>query len=98
LKTVHSRTSAASVHTILMLSLFDFKRCTENRLDFHAVSASAAAVITCGHRGQCVPVWVVALFIIKRLIKEAIETLSSPIAVVQETGQLVKSHCPSQIV
>jgi hypothetical protein len=40
----------------------------------------------------------VALFIIKRLIKEAIETLSSPIAVVQETGQLVKSHCPSQIV
>lgn len=60
--------------------------------------ASAAAVIICGQRGQCVPVWVVALFRTKRLIKEAIETQSSPIAVVQETGQLVSIHCPKQFV
>lgn len=60
--------------------------------------ASAVAVIICGHRGQCVPVWVVALLRIKRLVKEAIETPSSPIAMVQETGQLVSIHCPHQSV
>ena len=42
--------------------------------------------------------WVVALFRIKRLIKEAIETPSSPIAVLQEAGQLVSTHCPAWIV
>lgn len=50
------------------------------------ISASAAAVIICGGRGQSFPGRVVALFRIKRLIKEAIETPSAAIAVVQETG------------
>lgn len=59
--------------------------------------ASAVAVIICGQRGQCVPVWLVALFRIQRLIKEAIEALSSPIAALQETGQLVSTHCPSRL-
>lgn len=61
-------------------------------------NSSAADVIICGWRGQCAPGWVVALFRIKRLIKEAIETLSSPIAAVQETGLLVSIHCPDRIV
>ena len=63
-----------------------------------AVTDFSCSVVICGHRGQCVPVCVVALFRIERLIKEAIETPSSPIAVVQETGQLVSLHCLDEIV
>lgn len=59
--------------------------------------ASTAAVIICGHRGHRAPVWVLALFRIKRLIKEAIETLSSPITSAQETEQLVCIHCPARL-
>lgn len=40
----------------------------------------------------------VALFRMKRLIKEAIESLSSPIAVAQETGQSGSIHCLDPIV
>lgn len=58
---------------------------------------SPAAVMVCGYWGRCVPVWVLALFRIKRLIKEAIETPSSPIAAVQETGQLVSIYCPTRL-
>lgn len=58
---------------------------------------SPAAVMVHGYRGHCVPVWVLALFRIKRLIKEAIETPSSPIAAVQETGQLLSVCCPSRL-
>lgn len=57
---------------------------------------SPAAVMVSGYGGQYVPVWVLALFSIKRLIKEAIETPSSPIAAVQETGQLLSIYCPTR--
>lgn len=62
------------------------------------INASAAAAVICGGRGQSVPGRVVALFGIKRLIKEAIETPRAAIAVLQETGQLVSTHCPDWIV
>lgn len=58
---------------------------------------SPAAVMVCGYWGQCAPVWVLALFRIKRLIKEAIEIPSSPIAAVQETGQLLSIYCPTRL-
>lgn len=58
---------------------------------------SPAAVMASGYGGQFVPVWVLALFSIKRLIKEAIETPSSPIAAVQETRQLLSIYCPTRL-